>query len=406
MKIYKFINLLNEKALKGYSLTMMPKIGDKVEMKASNGGTQGTVYQVATGGHTFKLEDEYGNKNKKDFNTKDFKKAKIIRKEIKEEIAPYFEIEYYDNSGGHGGIGNVKTFKQAYSKAQQLYNREKKSGIKNGDTGYIGIGSNTDKFAIFYVDDDYINMIDSSWFNNSKDMKTFKDAALKYKKTGKPQIGDFGTKKEIKESAYENWVGKNKLTNNKYAHQLFQQLLRKHKSVSKFPDVVQGKGDKDFLVKEGKAIYVVDERHVGKFIIIMMQDPRTSTMRSAILKKNKVNKYNRNKQEDIDKLWALATKYKGKEITEGKSDYEVYHGTYGSAIDEIEKYANKKNYVIDEDDFSNAFTDAFFKPKKGKSYRSDLTLYKNDKKQKKALHTQIYNRDTDSNPFELNIYIN
>ena len=84
MKIYKFINLLNEKALKGYSLTMMPKIGDKVEMKTPHGGVQGTVYQVATGGHTFKLEDEYGNKNKKDFNTKDFKKAKIIRKEIKE----------------------------------------------------------------------------------------------------------------------------------------------------------------------------------------------------------------------------------------------------------------------------------------------------------------------------------
>jgi len=74
------LQALNEKVIKGYSLTMMPEIGDKIEMKTSTGGIQGIVYQVSTGGHTFKLKDDYGNKNPKDFKTIDFKKAKIIRK--------------------------------------------------------------------------------------------------------------------------------------------------------------------------------------------------------------------------------------------------------------------------------------------------------------------------------------
>lgn len=335
---------LNEKKIKGYTLTMMPKIGDKVEMKTSGGGIQGIVYQVATGGHTFKLKDDYGNKNTKDFYTKDFKKAKIVR-ELKEEF---------------------------------MY---------------------------------------------------------------KPK------KKQLK-----------------------------------------------LMQREGKAIYVVDERSVGKFSIIMMQDPATSIMRSAILKKSKVNKYNRNKQADIDKLWALAIKYKGKEITEGnsgwvasntalakklrkkikdtlkkgdkfvinapkqkgeglnkklefikynnfadwivckdesgkmlkvtavnnltdepkdieklkegKKDYEIYHDTYGSTIDEIGEYARKNGYILDLDQIAEDFLDAFFKPKKGKTKKDDLVLYKNKKKQKKMLHTQIYNRGTAEKPFELNMYVN
>jgi len=74
--------------------------------------------------------------------------------------------------------------------------------------------------------------------------------------------------------------------------------------------------DKLVSLNVRKPIIVVDERHVGKFIIIMMQDPKDSTMRSAIFKRGKESKYNRNKQSDINTLWKLATKYKGKEITE------------------------------------------------------------------------------------------
>lgn len=90
---------------------------------------------------------------------------------------------------------------------------------------------------------------------------------------------------------------------------------------------------------------------------------------------------------------------------EGKLDYEVYHDFYGAVIKEIEKFANKNGYTINEDEFSNIFMDAFNKPKKGKTYRTTLNLYKNDNQQKKALHSQIYNRGTKKHQFELNMYI-
>lgn len=141
----------------------------------------------------------------------------------------------------------------------------------------------------------------------------------------------------VKENAYNIWVKDNGLKDNKYAKKMFFQLLRKHKTTKKFPRVVQGNSDRDFLVKEGK------------------------------------------------------------------KDYEINHGTYGGAIDEIGEYARKNGYTLDMDQITEDFLDAFFKPKKGKTKKDDLILYKNGKKQKKMLHTQIYARD---DVFELNMYIN
>lgn len=90
-------------------------------------------------------------------------------------------------------------------------------------------------------------------------------------------------------------------------------------------------------------------------------------------------------------------------INESK-EYPVYHNTYSSVIDSIESYINSLGYDLDQEEYSNAYVDAFFKPKGGKSKKDTLTLYKNGKKQKKAAHIQIYNRGNDK--FELNIYIN
>ena len=100
------------------------------------------------------------------------------------------------------------------------------------------------------------------------------------------------------------------------------------------------------------------------------------------------------------------SKYKFMDLLkEGRYKYEIYHNTYGDAIDEVEIFADESGYTIDEDEFSNHYMDAFNKPKKGKTYRTTLSLYKDDKKQKKALHSQIYNRGTDRKTFELNMYI-
>lgn len=89
-------------------------------------------------------------------------------------------------------------------------------------------------------------------------------------------------------------------------------------------------------------------------------------------------------------------------LNEAKQDFQVYHNQYSSAIDEVEKYANSMGYELDQEEYSNAYVDAYFKPNDGQTKKDDLTLYKKGKEQKKALHVQIYGM---GNKFELNMYI-
>lgn len=90
-------------------------------------------------------------------------------------------------------------------------------------------------------------------------------------------------------------------------------------------------------------------------------------------------------------------------LNESKYDFQVYHNMYSSVINEIEKYAKSLGYELDQDEYSNAYIDAFFKPKPGKTQKNSLTILKNGKESKKSLHVQIYNT---GNKFELNMYIN
>lgn len=82
----------------------------------------------------------------------------------------------------------------------------------------------------------------------------------------------------------------------------------------------------------------------------------------------------------------------------------VYHNQYSTAINEGEKYAKARGYELDQQEYSNAYLDAFFKPEEGKTKKDSFKLFKNDKEQRKQLHVQIYNRGMKK--FELNMYIN
>ncbi len=92
-------------------------------------------------------------------------------------------------------------------------------------------------------------------------------------------------------------------------------------------------------------------------------------------------------------------------VSESRGDFQIYHRTYSSTIDEIERYAAMKGYHLDSEEYGNAYVDAFFKPKEGATKKDTLSLYKNDKEQKKALHVQIYGRSGTAG-YELNMYIN
>jgi hypothetical protein len=105
---------------------------------------------------------------------------------------------------------------------------------------------------------------------------------------------------------------------------------------------------------------------------------------------------------------------KSQEEKKQDSGYIVYHNSYSAAISEIEKFANKNGYSLDdESDSENKGAQMFdivgtgpSKPKEGKTNSFHFTLYKGSKQQTKMLHAQIYNRGSSSNEFELNLYIN
>ena len=91
-----------------------------------------------------------------------------------------------------------------------------------------------------------------------------------------------------------------------------------------------------------------------------------------------------------------------KNIQEGKSDYEIYHNTFSSAIDEVKKFAKKNGYELDDDDLFHTVGTGPKKPSTGKTNKYHLKLIKGGKENKKQLHFQVYGMKSQ---YELNMYI-
>jgi hypothetical protein len=89
-------------------------------------------------------------------------------------------------------------------------------------------------------------------------------------------------------------------------------------------------------------------------------------------------------------------------VKEAKSDYEVYHDSYTSAINAAKAYAEKKGYTINDDDSFRKIGMGPKKPSEGKTNKFSIELSKDDKVQKKQLHIQVYGMKT---KYELNCYI-
>jgi hypothetical protein len=97
-----------------------------------------------------------------------------------------------------------------------------------------------------------------------------------------------------------------------------------------------------------------------------------------------------------------------------KLEYEVYHNSYSSVATEIEKFAEKRGYTLDDTSDSEKKGEQMFnvvgtgpsKPKPGKTNKLTFELYKGSKLQKKFLQASVYNRETKSNEYELTMYIN
>ena len=89
-------------------------------------------------------------------------------------------------------------------------------------------------------------------------------------------------------------------------------------------------------------------------------------------------------------------------IKEAKSDYEVYHKSYTSAINAAKEYAEKKGYEINDDDSFRQIGMGPRKPSEGKTNKFSIELSKDGKVQRKKLQIQVYGM---RNSYELNAYI-
>jgi hypothetical protein len=86
-----------------------------------------------------------------------------------------------------------------------------------------------------------------------------------------------------------------------------------------------------------------------------------------------------------------------------KSEYQIYHRTYSSSIDAMIDYANRNNYSINQDELFDTVSIGPIRPREGVTNRFTLSLFKDDKEQRKAIHFQVYGRGNAG--FELNMYI-
>ena len=89
-------------------------------------------------------------------------------------------------------------------------------------------------------------------------------------------------------------------------------------------------------------------------------------------------------------------------LKEAKSDYEVYHKSYTSAIQAAKEYAEKKGYEINDDDSFRQIGMGPRKPSEGKTNKFSIELSKGGKVQRKKLQIQVYGM---RNSYELNAYI-
>ena len=119
--------------------------------------------------------------------------------------------------------------------------------------------------------------------------------------------------------------------------------------------------------------------------------------------------YSEPSESDYDDKWYKKQgggwrKKTNESVNESKKDNDdIYHKTYTSAINAGLEYAEKKGYTYDQEKVASEIGMGPKKPKEGDTNRFTISLKKDDKEQKKALHIQVYGM---KEKYELNCYIN
>ena len=157
---------------------------------------------------------------------------------------------------------------------------------------------------------------------------------------------------------------------------------------------------------DDKVVSMASDEKGAKSSIVSAERPPMSIKDKKTLKIVKLKKPAG--QKAADKLIGYPLKEEdlqeyGTYIKSAKSDYDIKHKTFSSAIQHAVEVAMKKGYEVDADDYDQKVAMGPKKPSKGKTNSYSIKLTKNGKEQKKALQVQIANLDNKF--FELNMYI-
>jgi hypothetical protein len=163
----------------------------------------------------------------------------------------------------------------------------------------------------------------------------------------------------------------------------------------KFLDAIQVN---DRSIKDLKNI-TVDATPQGNWSVYY-KGKRMFTLNGKMLDDKTIMKYGLEHMDES--LSDKDGKFVKESVTEAKSDYEVYHKSYTSAIEAARAYAEKKGYEINNDDAFTKIGMGPRKPSEGKTNKFSIELSKDGKVQRKKLQIQVYGM---RNSYELNAYI-
>lgn len=93
-------------------------------------------------------------------------------------------------------------------------------------------------------------------------------------------------------------------------------------------------------------------------------------------------------------------------LDEIKRDLErTYFSTYSAAINHARLVVEKQGLDVSDDDWFRLVNNGPRKPPEGETVRLLLPLHKDGKELNKGIAVQVYNRGTETTPFELNFYV-
>jgi len=92
-------------------------------------------------------------------------------------------------------------------------------------------------------------------------------------------------------------------------------------------------------------------------------------------------------------------------LIERVDDFEIYHDSLTSAVREVEDNIRRQGYEFDPEDVEQKVGFGPSKPTNGNTNSYHVQILKDGEPQKKQVHFQVYDRGTDRNTYELNMYV-